>query len=96
MFPGCFTDTATCEWSVMRMRHGATFKNLHNATAPLIGGETITNCNSYKKVHSFSRETAGQCAHKFSLKYNNWKLLSNIIQRLGTHFESPVIKTFVN
>lgn len=51
MFPGSLTDTATYEWSVMRMRHGQ-FQNLHNITALLIGGERITNYNSFYNCHT--------------------------------------------
>ena len=51
MFPGSFTDTATYEWSVMRMRHGQ-FQNLYNITALLIGGERIANYNSFYNCHT--------------------------------------------
>ena len=71
MFPGSLTDTATYEWSVMRMRHGQ-FQNLHNITALLIGGERITNYNSFYNCHTWLLK--------------KFKLLLGFCCRTYTHF----------
>ena len=42
MFFPALTDTATCDWSVVRMRHSASFKNLHNVSAVVIGQKLPT------------------------------------------------------